>query len=84
MSTVATRTISRIRLLTAATKALEANADTTGWSPTGIHEHAEDPEGCNWSINYLRGDSKDADVKEIVMPAAEAIINELRKQYNFR
>jgi hypothetical protein len=84
LSTVATRTISRIRRLTAATKALDANADTTGWSPTGIQEHVEDPEGCNWNINYLHGDGKDADVKEIVMPAAEAIINELRKQYNLR
>lgn len=84
MSTVATRTISRIRRLTAATKALDANADTTGWSPTGIQEHAEESEGCNWNINYLRVDSKDADLKEIVMPAAEGIINELRKQYNLR
>ena len=71
-------------LLEIVTKALEANADTTGWCPTGIQEHAEDSEGCNWNINYLQGDSKDADVKDIVMPAAEAIINELRKQYNLR
>ena len=28
-------------------KALDASADTTGWSPTGIPEHAEDSEGCN-------------------------------------
>jgi hypothetical protein len=66
------------------TKALEANADTTGWSPTGIQEHAEDSEGCNWNINYLHGDSKDADVKEIVMPAAAEIINELHKEYNLQ
>jgi hypothetical protein len=71
-------------LLDIVTKALDANADTTGWIPTGIQEHAEDSEGCNWNINYLHGDSKDADVKEIVMPAAEEIINELRRHYNLR
>ena len=71
-------------LLEIVTKALEANADTTGWIPTGIQEHAEDSEGCNWNINYLRGDSTDADVKEIVMSAAEGIINELRNQYSLQ
>ncbi|WP_115108622.1 hypothetical protein [Paraburkholderia lacunae] len=71
-------------LIEIATKALEANADTIGWSPTGIEEHAEDSEGCNWNINELYGDSKDPDAKEIVMSAAEEIINELRKQYNLK
>jgi hypothetical protein len=71
-------------LLEIVSKALDANADTTGWSPTVIQEHTEDSERCNWNINYLHGDSKDADVKEIVMSAAEAIINDLRKQYNLR
>jgi hypothetical protein len=71
-------------LLEIVSKALDANTDTTGWSPTGIQEHAEDSEGCNWNINYLHGDSKDADVKEIVMSAAEEIINGLRKQYNLQ
>ena len=71
-------------LLDIVTKALDVNSDTTGWIPTGIQEHAEDSEGCNWNINYLHGDSKDADVKEIVMPAAEEIINELRIHYNLR
>jgi hypothetical protein len=68
-------------LLEIVTNALGANADTTGWGPTGIQEHAEDAEGCNWNINYLHGDSKNAVVKEIVMPAAAEIINKLRKQY---
>jgi hypothetical protein len=72
-------------LLEIVSKALDANADTTGWSPKGIQEHGEDSEGCNWNINYLRGDSQDADVKEIVMSAAEEIINDgLRKQYNLQ
>lgn len=71
-------------LLEIVTKALGANPDTTGWAPTGIQEHAEDTEGCNWNINYLHGDSKNADVKEIVMPAAAKIINELRKQYTLQ
>jgi hypothetical protein len=71
-------------LLEIVTQALGANADTTGWSPTGIQEHAEDSEGCNSNINYLHGDSKDADVKEVVMPAAAKVINELRKQYTLR
>jgi hypothetical protein len=71
-------------LIEIVTNALGANADTTGWGPTGIQEHAEDSEGCNWNINYLRGDNKDADVKEIVMPAAAEIINELREQYNLQ
>jgi hypothetical protein len=56
-------------LLEIVSKALDANADTTGWSPTGIQEHAEDSERRNWNINYLHGDSKDADVKEIVISA---------------
>jgi hypothetical protein len=71
-------------LLEIVTNALGANADTTGWRPTGIQKHAEDSEGCNWNINYLHGDSKAADVKEIVMPAAAEIINELREQYNLQ
>jgi hypothetical protein len=71
-------------LLEIVSKALDANTHTTGWSPTGIQEHAEDSEGCNWNINYLHGDSKDADVKEIVMSAAEEIIDGLRKQYNLQ
>jgi len=65
-------------------KALDANADTAGRSPTGIQEYAEDSEGCNWNINYLHGDSKDADVKEIIVSAAEEIINGQRKQYNLQ
>jgi hypothetical protein len=71
-------------LLEIVSNALDANADTAGWSPTGIQEHAEDSEGCNWNINYLHGDSQDADVKEIVMAAAEGIINGIRKQYNLQ
>jgi hypothetical protein len=71
-------------LLEIVTNALGANADTTGWGSTGTQEHAEDSEGCNWNINYLHGDSKDADVKEIVMPAAAEIINELREHYNLQ
>lgn len=67
-------------LLEIVSKALGVNADTNEWSPTGIRSTLKTSQGCNWKINYLRGDWKDADVKEIVMLAAEEIINGLRKQ----
>lgn len=69
-------------LLALVTAALEANPDTTGWSPTAIQEHEEDSEGCNWDIHYLRGNSEAAEVKDVVMPVAARIINTLRSRYS--
>jgi hypothetical protein len=69
-------------LMQIVSRALADNPDTTGWSPTAIQEHIEDEGGCNWDIDYLHGDSKSANVKEIVMPAASKVINDLRSRYN--
>jgi hypothetical protein len=69
-------------LMEIVSRALADNPDTTGWSPTAIQEHVEDEEGCNWDIDYLHGDSRSANVREIVMPAASKVINDLRRRYN--
>ena len=70
------------QLLDMVTKALAANPETTGWSPSAVHEHLEDEHGCNWDIHYLRGDSNSANVKERAMPMASRVINDLRNRYN--
>ena len=71
-------------LLGIVVQALDANPNTAGWIPTGLHEHAEDSEGCNWNISHLHRDRRDADVRDIAMSAAAEISNELRKQYNLQ
>lgn len=64
--------------------ALNANPDTTGWIPTGLHEEVEDEDGCNWNITHLHRDRKDADVRDAALAAAAGIINDLRSRYNLR
>jgi hypothetical protein len=71
-------------LLALVVKALDANPATAGWIPTGFHEMVEDESGCNWDINHLHRDRKDADAREAASKTAAGIINELRERYNLR
>jgi hypothetical protein len=64
--------------------ALDANPDTAGWIPTGLHEEVDDEDGCNWNITHLHRDRKDADVRDVALAAAAGIINDLRSRYNLR
>lgn len=64
--------------------ALDANPDTAGWIPTGLHEEVDDEDGCNWNITHLHRDRKDADVRQVALAAAAGIINDLRSRYNLR
>lgn len=63
---------------------LNANPDTAGWIPTGLHEEVEDEDGCNWNITHLHRDRKDAEVRDAALAAAAGIINDLRSRYNLR
>ena len=64
--------------------ALNANPDTAGWIPTGLHEEVEDEDGCNWNITHLHRDRKDTDMRNAALAAAATIINDLRSRYNLR
>ncbi|WP_144146169.1 hypothetical protein [Paraburkholderia sp. BCC1884] len=71
-------------LLELVVKALDANPATAGWIPTGFHETADDEDGCNWDINHLHRDRKDADARDAASGIAAGIINGLRGRYNLR
>jgi hypothetical protein len=71
-------------LLGIVVKAFDATPETAGWIPTGLYEHPEDADGCNWDITHMHRDRKDADVREIATSAAADIIKDLRARYNLR
>jgi hypothetical protein len=69
-------------LLSHVVRAFNANPVTAGWIPTGLHEHEEDAEGCNWNISHMHRDRSDADVRDVAMVEGAEIINGLRARYN--
>lgn len=71
-------------LMTLVVAALNANPDTAGWIPTGLHEELEDKDGCNWNITHLHRDRKDADLRDAALASAARIINDLRGRYNLQ
>jgi hypothetical protein len=71
-------------LLSYVVTAFNENPVTAGWRPTGLHQHAEDADGCNWDISHINCETDDADEGVLAMAAGSEIIGDLRARYNLQ